>query len=176
MSEIQYFFSKTVKMYISHTMPDVKNSEKSLSAIVFENLKELLKAKNAAHESIFKFHWKKMWPFNLIWPQVDYLRIVRFMGEIKEQALQQKNFIWSNKNAALQEEIPFLNAVPNYLDALADSCDKLAEVAQFKQDILEKVPDRGVMPFKKKLDAYEAAQDHLVRMGAFVQVHWMEMK
>ena len=36
------------------------------SQIVFENLKEFLRAKNAAHESILKFHWKKMWPFNRI--------------------------------------------------------------------------------------------------------------
>ncbi len=176
MSEILGFFSKTLKMYISPTMSDVKNSEKSLSTIVFENLKELVKAKNAAHESIFKFHWKKLWPFNLIWPQVDYLRIIRFMGEVGEQAIQQKEFIARNKNKASTEELAFLNAVPNYLDALTDSCDKLAEVAQFKQNILEKIPNHGAFSFKKKLDAYAKAQDHLVRMGAFVQVHWMEKK
>ena len=79
-------------------MCDGKNSEKRLSTIFFENLKELVKAKNAAHESIFKFHWKKLWPFNLIWPQVDYLRIIRFMGEVGEQAIQQKEFIAHNKN------------------------------------------------------------------------------
>ena len=54
--------------------------QKSLSEAVFENLKELIKAKNAAHESMFKFHWKKLWPFSLIFPQVDFIRIQRFMG------------------------------------------------------------------------------------------------
>ena len=35
------------------------------SEIIFNNLKELVKAKNTAHESMFKFHWKKIWPFNM---------------------------------------------------------------------------------------------------------------
>jgi len=44
-----------------------ENNENRLpSQIIFENLKELLRAKNTAHESMFKFHWKKMWPFCLI--------------------------------------------------------------------------------------------------------------
>ena len=35
------------------------NEETKLpSQIIFDNLKEFLRAKNAAHESIFKFHWK----------------------------------------------------------------------------------------------------------------------
>ena len=55
------------------------------------------------------------------------------------------------------------------------SCDKLAAVARFKQDLLEKVPGRKVMDFKRLLDDYEKAQDELVRKGAFVQVHWMEI-
>lgn len=156
-------------------MPDDKKIEKKLSMVVFENLKELLKAKNAAHESIFKFHWKKLWPFSLIWPQVDYLRIIRFMGEVKTQAYGQKDFIRGNRTKAAPAEHPFLDAVPDYLDALAVSCDKLAAVARFKQDLLEKVPGRKVMDFKRLLDDYEKAQDELVRKGAFVQVHWMEI-
>ena len=52
-----------------------ENVLKLPSQIIFENLKEMMRAKNTAHESIFKFHWKKMWPFSLIWPQVDFVRI-----------------------------------------------------------------------------------------------------
>lgn len=156
-------------------MPDDKKIEKKLSTIVFENLKELLKAKNAAHESIFKFHWKKLWPFSLIWPQVDYLRIIRFMGEVKSQAYGQKDLIRDNRSKAVPAELPFLDTVPDYLDALAVSCDKLAAVARFKQDLLEKVQGRKVTDFRHLLDAYEEAQNGLVRKGAFVQVHWMEI-
>ena len=64
------------------------------SQIIFDNLKELLRAKNTAHESMFKFHWKKMWPFSLIWPQVDYERIVRLMSEIRKNAIaRRKGFV-----------------------------------------------------------------------------------
>ncbi|MCK9181503.1 MAG: hypothetical protein M0P13_01300 [Fibrobacteraceae bacterium] len=162
-------------MYISRNMCDGKKIEKRLSSVIFENLKELLKAKNAAHESMFKFHWKKMWPFSLIWPQVDYLRIIRFMGEVKTQSLDQKTFIHNHLGQALPDEKTFLDTVIPYLDALAVSCDKLAEVARFKQDLLEKVKDRSVFKFKKILDEYKEAQDSLVRAGAFVQVSWTEL-
>lgn len=147
----------------------------SLSSVVFENLKELLKAKNAAHESIFKFHWKKLPPFNLIWPQVDFLRIIRLMGELEKHAEEQKIFINKNLSKATEKEMPFFKAVPDYLDALVVSCRALTEIAQFKQDKLEKKEGRSVFSFSKLLKSYENAQDQLVRKGAFVQVHWMEI-
>lgn len=146
--------------------------QKSLSAVVFENLKELIKAKNAAHESMFKFSWKKLPPFNLIWPQVDFIRIQRFMGEVKTQALSQKKFIHENRAKATPEEKEFLDSVPAYVEALATSCDKLARVAEFKQGILEKTQKRDVFAFNKILKDYEEAQANLVRAGAFVQVAW----
>ena len=99
--------------------------QKRLSDAVFENLKELIKAKNAAHESMFKFSWKKLWPFSLIWPQVDYIRIQRFMGEVKEKAILQKQFIQDNLGSSSPEEKEFLNAIPAYVDALGNSCDKI---------------------------------------------------
>lgn len=148
--------------------------QKRLSPVVFENLKELLKAKNAAHESMFKFSWKKLPPFNLIWPQVDYIRIQRFMGEVEAQALAQKTFIGNNRKNALPEEKEFLDAVPAYVEALAASCEKLALVAKFKQDILEKKRKRDPFAFNRILKDYEAAQSALVRAGAFVQVAWGE--
>ena len=79
----------------------MEQSENKLTSVVFENLKELIKGKNAAHESMFKFHWKKLWPFNLIWPQVDYLRIQRFMENIGEESQKQKEFIKQNTHMCL---------------------------------------------------------------------------
>ena len=146
--------------------------QKRLSDAVFENLKELIKAKNAAHESMFKFSWKKLWPFSLIWPQVDYIRIQRFMGEVKEKAILQKQFIQDNLGSSSPEEKEFLNAIPAYVDALGNSCDKLARVAEFKQNILEKKQKRNPFAFNRILKDYEDAQATLVRAGAFVQVAW----
>ncbi len=146
--------------------------QKRLSLAVFENLKEILKAKNAAHESMFKFSWKKLPPFNLIWPQVDYIRIQRFMGDVRNQALSQKSFIEANRGSSAPEEAEFLDAVPAYVEALANSCDCLARVARFKQELLEKKQKRDLFLFNDILKAYEASQAELVRAGAFVQVAW----
>lgn len=148
------------------------------SQIIFENLKELLRAKNTAHESMFKFHWKKMWPFCLIWPQVDYERIVRLMSEIRKNAIIQKNLMLQAVPIAKDFEKDFLNALPAYLDALDKSCECLSNAAQWKQDMLEKKLHhdvkmiRDVSEWSKILKDYETAQGNLVRAGAFVQVGW----
>lgn len=155
----------------------MEQSENKLTSVVFENLKELIKGKNAAHESMFKFHWKKLWPFNLIWPQVDYLRIQRFMENIGEESQKQKEFIKQNKSKATNEtETNFLKATLSYLDALKISCEKLSAVADFKQKLLEKKIKRDVFAFNKILKEYEQAQTDLVRAGAFVRIHWGELK
>ena len=122
--------------------------QKSLSEAVFENLKELIKAKNAAHESMFKFHWKKLWPFSLIFPQVDFIRIQRFMGEIKVQALGQKQFIQNNLSKSVPSEMDFF---------------------------LEKKQKRDVFAFNRLLTEYQNAQADLTRAGAFVQIAWGEL-
>ena len=148
------------------------------SQIVFENLRELLRAKNTAHESMFKFHWKKMWPFSLIWPQVDYERIVRLMSEIRKNAITQKNLVLQAKDIAQDFERDFLNAVPAYLDALDVSCQKLSAAAQWKQDMLymrihkDVKLRRDVTEWNQILKDYENAQGNLVRAGAIVQLGW----
>ena len=151
------------------------------SEIIFNNLKELVKAKNTAHESMFKFHWKKIWPFNMIWPQVDFNRIVRFMGEIATNCRQQKNLVDEAKKKSKPFEATFLKAVPAYLDALETSCDKLSAAAQWKQDWLERKAKGGarlrkdVSEYNALLKDYEKAQGDLVRAGAFVQMGWGEI-
>lgn len=157
-----------------------ENENKLLSQIIFENLKEMIRAKNTAHESIFKFHWKKMWPFSLIWPQVDFIRIVRLMGEIRKNVASQKKLVKEAKPKSKPYEKTFFDTVPAYLDCLDTSCKCLADVAQWKQDMLEKKVRhdvkmiRDVSQYNEILKAYEKAQDELVRVGAFVRVGWVE--
>lgn len=151
------------------------------SQIIFGNLKELMRAKNTAHESIFKFHWKKMWPFNLIWPQVDFVRIVRLMGEIRRNIINQRNLVAQAMPMAKDFEKTFLKAVPAYLDAMDTSCKLLGDIAQWKQDMLEKKIHkeikfvRDVSEWSRLLKEYEDAQGNLVRAGAFVQAGWVEV-
>ena len=151
------------------------------SQIIFENLKEFLRAKNAAHESIFKFHWKKMWPFNRIWPQVDFERIVRLMAEIRKNIISQQNLVITAKKKAKDFEKNFLNAVPAYLEALDKSCQGLSDIAQWKQDMLYKKIHheaklvRDSRSYNELLKTYEKEQADLVRAGAFVQAGWIEV-
>jgi hypothetical protein len=162
-------------------MSEQENKEMLPSQVIFENLKELLRAKNTAHESMFKFHWKKMWPFCLIWPQVDYERIVRLMSEIRKNAINQKNLVLQAKSKAKPFEKTFLDAVPAYLDALDVSCQKLSTAAQWKQDMLLRRINkdvklrRDVAEYNQILKAYEDAQGNLVRAGAIVQIGWGEV-
>ena len=158
-------------LFILEAMANESEKTKIPSQIIFENLKELLRAKNTAHESMFKFHWKKMWPFSLIWPQVDYERIVRLMSEIRKNAIIQKNLVLQAKNVAKEFEKEFL-------EALDISCQKLSAAAQWKQDMLLKRIHkdvkfrRDVSEYNRILKEYEEAQGNLVRAGAFVQVGW----
>lgn len=162
-------------------MSDTNEQKKLPSQIIFENLKEFLRAKNAAHESIFKFHWKKMWPFNRIWPQVDYERIVRLMSEIRKNIIAQQNLVIVAKEKAESFEKSFLDAVPAYLKALDKSCVGLADIAQWKQDMLYKKIHheaklvRDSKGYNELLKTYEKEQADLVRAGAFVQAGWMEV-
>ena len=159
-------------------MSEQENKEMLPSQVIFENLKELIRAKNTAHESMFKFHWKKMWPFSLFWPQVDFERIVRLMSEIRKNAIIQNNLVLQAKNVAQDFEKDFLNAVPAYLDALDVSCQKLSAAAQWKQDMLLKRIHkdvklrRDVSEYNQILKEYEKAQGELVRAGAIVQLGW----
>ena len=162
-------------------MNDSNETKKLPSQIIFENLREFLKAKNAAHESIFKFHWKKMWPFNRIWPQVDFERIVRLMAEIRKNIVSQQNLVVVAKEKAQPFEKAFLDAVPAYLEALDKSCIGLADIAQWKQDLLYKKIHheaklvRDSKSYNELLKVYEKEQADLVRAGAFVQVGWGEV-
>ena len=157
-----------------------ENVLKIPSQIIFENLKEMMRAKNTAHESIFKFHWKKMWPFSLIWPQVDFIRIVRLMGELRKNVASQKALVKEAKTKAKPYEKTFLDTVPAYLDSLDASCKGLADVAQWKQDMLEKKLHhdvkmvRDVSEYNQILKTYEKAQKDLVQAGAFVRAGWVE--
>ena len=136
------------------------------SQIIYNNLKEMMRAKNTAHESIFKFHWKKMWPFSLIWPQVDFVRIVRLMDELRKNVVSQKALIKEAKSKAKPYEKTFLDTVPAYLDNFDTSCKCLADVVKMIRDVSE---------YNNILKAYEKAQNDLVQAGAFVRAGWVEV-
>ena len=161
-------------------MTETNFQKKLPSQIIFENLKKMVKAKNTAHESMFKFHWKKMWPFRLIWPQVDFERIVRLMEEIRKNCVSQKALVKQALSQALYIEHNFLSAVPPYLDALDVSCKNLAAAAQWKQDWRMKKVNRDVKikrdisNWSNILKEYETSQGNLTRAGAFVQMGWQD--
>ena len=127
-------------------MSDTNEQKKLPSQIIFENLKEFLRAKNAAHESIFKFHWKKMWPFNAKDFEKNFLNAVPAYLEALDKSCQGLSDIAQWKQDMLYKKI--------HHDA------KLV---------------RDSRDYNTLLKAYEKEQADLVRAGAFVQAGWMEV-
>ncbi|HQB64817.1 MAG TPA: DUF3656 domain-containing protein, partial [Fibrobacteraceae bacterium] len=116
--------------------------------------------------------------FMLVAMDEDGHQSISSFESVKELAKNEESTIPNikkNLSKATEKELPFFKAIPDYLDALVVSCRALTEIAQFKQDKLEKKEGRSVFSFSKLLKSYENAQDQLVRKGAFVQVHWMEI-
>lgn len=145
-----------------------------LATVIFSNLKEMVKAQHAAHESLLGFSWKKMWPFYYFIPQVDYLRVMRILEQVRQHTRDQKIFLQNERQQAPDPDSAFLDLVPGYLDALAETCTQLIRLAQYKQDRLEKKPVGGVRVLNQLLLDYQNTQDNLSRHGAVLQKAWAE--
>jgi hypothetical protein len=102
------------------------------------------------------------------------------MGELQKNVTTQKALVKEAKSKAKPYEKTFLDTVPTYLDSFGESCKRLAAVAQWKQDMLEKKLHhdvkmvRDVSEYNNILKAYEKAQNDLVQAGAFVRAGWVE--
>lgn len=145
-----------------------------LATVIFSNLKEMVKAQHAAHESLLGFSWKKMWPFHYFIPQVDYLRVMRILEQVRQHTRDQKNFLQTERHQAPVQDATFLDLVPSYLDALAETCTQLIRLAQYKQDRLEKKSVGGIKVLNQLLLDYQNTQDNLSRHGAVLQKAWVE--
>ena len=92
-----------------------------------------------------------------------------------------KALVKEAKKKAKPYEETFLGTIPSYLECLDVSCKCLADVAQWKQDMLEKKLHhdvkmvRDVSEYNNILKAYEKAQNDLVQAGAFVRAGWVEV-
>jgi len=144
-----------------------------LAPVIFSNLKEMVKIQRAAHESVLGFSWKKLWPFNLFLPQVDFIRVMRVLEQIRQHTREQHQFLKREKAGAPTSDLDFLNTVPAYLDALAETCTQLIRLAQYKQDVLEKRNPGGIKVLNQLLKDYEETQSRMTLAGALVQKAWL---
>ena len=102
------------------------------------------------------------------------------MDELRKNVVSQKKLVNEAKSKAKPYEKTFLNAVPTYLGCFDISCKYLADVAQWKQNLLEKKVRhevkmmRDVSEYNQILKNYEEAQKNLVEAGAFVRAGWIE--
>lgn len=125
------------------------------------NLAEIMKGWKACHESTLGFHWKKLPPFSLIFPQVDFLRIQRMMEtmvghcdtQVKTLKKLQQGVVPGKEGAQLRL---FYETMLPYVEAVRTSCSLLKEIASRKQDKLaqKKV---GFKEMNKILLDYEGA-------------------
>jgi hypothetical protein len=137
----------------------------SLKETMLANLREMVKLQHAAHDSMFKFSIKKMWPISLIAPQVDWIRIARMMASLQETCKEQKEFLAKERSGAPEEDLPFLNLLPKYLDALSKVAELLGKAAAFKQDILERKIKASIKHWNAILKSYNEAADNMATVG-----------
>jgi hypothetical protein len=137
----------------------------SLKKIMLDNLREMVKLQRAAHDSMFKFSIKKMWPISLIAPQVDWIRITRMMDALQETCKKQGEFLAKEKSNAPEEDLPFLNLLPKYLDALSKVAELLGQAAAYKQNVLEKKIKVSVKQWNAILKSYNEAADDMATVG-----------
>ncbi|HSQ41927.1 MAG TPA: hypothetical protein VLM37_06585 [Fibrobacteraceae bacterium] len=144
-----------------------------------ENLRSLVRAWKAAHESVLGFHWKKLPPFNLIFPQVDFLRIQRVMSSSREHCAQQAKIIQKLQEAALGEEMrdlrDYYQAMLPYVEDLKHLCEQLSQIAAAKQNRLAK----GKTPlreFNNQMKQYEQSIRAAQVSGHTAQQAWNNLE
>jgi len=137
----------------------------SLKETMLANLREMVKLQRAAHDSMFKFSIKKMWPISLIAPQVDWIRITRMMGQLQTACKEQKEFLVIERGNAPEADLPFLNKLPDYLDSLAKVAEQLASAATYRQNVLEKKIKISIREWNAILKSYNEASDNMAKTG-----------
>jgi len=137
----------------------------SLKETMLGNLREMVKLQRAAHDSMFKFSVKKMWPINLIAPQVDWIRITRMMAGLQEKCKEQKEFLVKERGSAPEADLPFLNLLPEYFDSLGKVAELLGRAASYRQDALEKKIKMSIAEWNSILRSYNEASDTMATVG-----------
>jgi hypothetical protein len=137
----------------------------SLKKTMLANLQEMVKLQRAAHDSMFKFSIKKIWPISLIAPQVDWIRITRVMGKLQLTCKEQKEFLAKERGSAPEMDLPFLNLLPGYLDWLSKVAEMLGRAAAYRQDVLEKKIKMSIKEWNSILKLYNEASDSMATTG-----------
>jgi hypothetical protein len=129
------------------------------------NLREMVKLQRAAHDSMFKFSIKKMWPICLFAPQVDWVRIARMMENLRGKCTEQKAFLAKEQANAPEADLPFLKLLPDYLNSLSSVAEQLGKAAAYRQDVLEKRIKMKIGEWNFILKSYNEASDNMARVG-----------
>ncbi len=129
------------------------------------NLREMVKLQRAAHDSMFKFSIKKMWPISLIAPQVDWIRIDRMMVQLQTTCKEQKEFLARERGNAPEADLPFLNLLPEYFDSLSKVAHLLAQAATYRQNAIEKKIKMSIGQWNVILKTYNEASDNMAKTG-----------
>jgi hypothetical protein len=137
----------------------------SLKETMLANLREMVKLQRAAHDSMFKFSIKKIWPISLIAPQVDWIRITRMMNDLQTKCKEQKKFLENERSNAPEADLPFLNILPEYFDLFAKVAELLGEAAAYRQDALEKKIKISIKKWNSILKSYNEASDSMATIG-----------
>ena len=144
------------------------------------NMAEMIKALKAAHKSVLGFHWKKIPPLHLIFPQVDHIRVERIMDMACEEAAKQQAAARRLQKAA--ETNPgdsdlrdYYTAMIPYLDEFVATCQAMKAIAHTRHMRLEKKKVPVKQAYAKALE-YEQAHQRMRERGAQAYLAWNNLE
>ena len=146
---------------------------------LYDNLGELMKAWKAANESTLGFHWKKIWPFSMFWPQVDFVRIGRIMDStIKhtdDQIGMTKRLLRGAETMRDGEDLRvYYSVMIHYMEAFREVCTQLQNIAGMKQKKLAKgkVKLRAIY---RTTATYDTAIQSMSKLGFEAHKAWKSL-
>jgi len=132
------------------------------SELIINNIREINKLYRAAHDSAFKFSWKRLWPFSRFLPQVDYIRLIRLLQTTIPELDKQKNAArkFQKQNPA---ENAFWKSALQWCNAQENTVRLLLEVCEYRQSVIEGEKSKGLgdwnLLLKNYQDSLKALQD-----------------
>lgn len=134
------------------------------SELIIANIREINKLYRAAHDSAFKFSWKRLWPFSRFLPQVDYLRLIRLIQSAIAELDKQKNAAlkYQKQNSA---ENSFWKATLQWCHAQETTIQLLQEVCEYRQSVIEGEKSKGLGDWNQLLKNYQESLKVLQEQG-----------
>lgn len=137
--------------------------------LLLSNIREIHKAFSNANDSVFKIDWKKIFPFNLFLPQVDYLRLIRVLKHADKVSEEQLTFLKKSNSVKPKEMKKYYQSCEKYIKNLQASISVLIQICEYKHSTLLKEPTLNMNGFNNIIKKYQNTTAKHVEQGAIVK-------